>query len=64
MCDLHEAAENVRAMEAAYKATEVPAAPDVRPCEDELEPMRDTRAFTNTVAALALVGVVLVAFLT
>lgn len=29
----------------------------------ELDPPRDTRAFTNTVAALAFVGAVLVAFI-
>lgn len=48
-----------------WRAIGIPQAPDVRPAADELAPIPEGRpAFENTVAALAFVGAVLVAFLT
>ena len=63
MCDLTEAAENVRRMEAAYKATEIPQAPAVRHL-DELAPIpAGRRAVENIAGTCAAVAVLVLAFI-
>lgn len=54
MCDLHEAAENIARMEAAYKATGIPNAPDVRRCADELRPIDPKPSTTVENVSLAI----------
>lgn len=43
MTTLHEAAENIARMEAAYKATGIPKAPDVRRLDEVREIHKSTK---------------------
>ena len=61
MCDLHEAAENIARMEAAYKATGIPRAPDVRRCADELRPIPDPKPSTTVENVSLAIGLATVA---
>lgn len=56
MCDLNEAAENLRAIERMvereFARIDVPKAPDVRPAADELAPIPPSRKPVEALCAL------------